>query len=64
MKKLKNKYDYSQYKCPFSYLKKDCGHELHGLEGYEDIYGVWCLCGFCGPVFYLDPEELKLEKII
>jgi len=36
---------------------------LMGPEGYENIFGVWCACGFRGPVFYLDPEDLKLEKI-
>jgi hypothetical protein len=58
-----NKADYSLYKCPYSHLKKDCGHKLHGPEGYPGTYGVWCQCGFRGPVFYLDPVELKLEKI-
>jgi len=52
--------DYSLYKCPYEHLEKDCGHELHG-PGHEDVCGVWCKCGFRGPVFYLDPEDLKLE---
>ena len=59
---MKNKTDYSQYKCPYSHLEKDCGHELQGPEGYEDVYGVWCACGFRGPVFYLNPVDLRLEK--
>jgi len=59
---LKNQADYSQYECPYSHLPKDCGHELHGPEAYSDTYGVWCPCGFRGPVFYLDPEELGLKK--
>ena len=64
---MKNKVDYSQYKCPYSHLKKDCGHELHGPEGYEQTYGVWwygvwCACGFRAPVFYLDPDDLGLKK--
>jgi len=64
---MKNKADYSQYKCPYEHLEKDVGHELHGPEGYEDIhgeklYGVWCACGFRAPVFYLEPKDLKLEK--
>ena len=59
---MKNKDDYSKYKCPYSHLEKDCGHELHGPEGHEDTYGVWCACGFRGPVFYLDPKDLNLEK--
>jgi len=54
--------DYSIYKCPYAHLEKECGHELHGPDGYEDTYGVWCACGFRAPVFYLDPEELLLEK--
>ena len=63
MGNLNNKADYSQYKCPYSHLEKDCGHELKGPEGFENTYGIWCACGFRGPVFYLDPEELNLEKI-
>ena len=59
---MKNKYDYSKYKCPYEHLEKECGHHLKGPEGYEDAYGVWCACGFRGPVFYLDPYDLKLEK--
>lgn len=58
---MKNLADYSQYKCPYSHIEKECGHELHGPEGYEDIYGIWCPCGFRAPVFYLDPSELGLE---
>ena len=59
---MKNPVDYTLYECPYAHLKKECGHELHGPEGYEDIYGVWCACGFRGPVFYLDPNDLKLTK--
>lgn len=59
---MKNKADYSKYKCPYEHLEKECGHELKGPEGYEDVYGVWCCCGFRGPVFYLEPEDLKLDK--
>lgn len=62
MGNLKNKADYSQYKCPYSHLEKECGHDLKGPEGYENTYGVWCACGFRGPVFYLEPSELKLEN--
>ena len=58
---MKNKADYSKYKCPYSHIDKECGHELHGPEGYEDTYGVWCACGFRGPVFCLDPAELNLH---
>lgn len=58
---MKNKADYSKYKCPYSHLEKECGHELHGPEGYENTYGVWCACGFRAPVFYLDPVDLRLE---
>lgn len=53
--------DYSKYKCPYDYLEKECGHELKGPEGYEDSFSVWCACGYRGPVFYLNPEDLKLE---
>ena len=60
---MKNKADYWQYECPYSHLEKECGHELRGPEGYEGMYGVWCSCGFRGPVFYLSPEDLKLEKL-
>ena len=63
MGSLKNEVNYSQYKCPYSHLEKECGHELHGPEGYEDCYGVWCKCGFRGPVFYLSTDDLKLEKV-
>ena len=59
--KMKNKADYSKYECPYSHLEKESGHELHGPEGYQDVYGVWCACGFRAPVFYLDPEELGLK---
>ena len=63
---MKNEADYSQYACPFAHLEKDCGHELHGPEGYSDDGGhestsIWCQCGFRGPVFYLDPEQLGLK---
>ena len=58
---MKNKTDYSKYKCPYSHLEKECGHELKGPEGFENTYGIWCACGFRGPVFYLEPEDLKLE---
>jgi len=61
-KRMKNQADYSLYKCPYEHLQKDCGHEIHGPEGYENTYGVWCACGFRGPVFYLNPDDLKLEK--
>jgi hypothetical protein len=59
---MKNQADYSQYECPYAHLDKECGHELHGPEGYQDTYGVWCACGFRGPVFYLDPEQLGLKR--
>jgi len=58
---MKDRADYSKYECPYSHVKKDCGHNLHGPEGYQDTYGVWCACGFCGPVFVLDAEELGLK---
>ena len=58
---MQNKADYSLYSCPYSYLEKECGHELKGPEGFEKTYGVWCSCGFRGPVFYLEPEQLKLK---
>lgn len=63
---MKNRADYSKYKCPYEHIEKECGHELKGPEGfkdtgYEDTYGVWCACGFRGPCFALNPEELKLE---
>lgn len=60
---MKNKVDYSLYKCPYDHIDKECGHELKGPEGYADGYGVWCACGFRGPVFCLEPEDLKLKKI-
>jgi hypothetical protein len=59
---LRNPVDYSQYECPYTYLEKECGHELHGPEGYENTYSVWCACGYRGPVFYLDPVDLGLKK--
>jgi hypothetical protein len=55
-----NKIDYSQYRCPYEHLEKECGHELKGMDGYKDTYGVWCACGYRGPVFYMEPEDLKL----
>lgn len=58
---MKNKADYSKYECPYSYLEKESGHELHGPEGYQDVYSVWCACGFRAPVFYLGPDELGLK---
>lgn len=54
--------DYSKYKCPYEHLEKECGHELKHPEGFENVYSIWCNCGFRGPVFYLDPKDLKLEK--
>ena len=60
---MKNKADYSLYDCPYSHLPKECGHKLYGPEGYKDMYSVWCACGFHGPVFYLDPDELGLKKL-
>lgn len=60
---MKNKADYSKYKCPYSHLEKEGGHLLHGPEGYVDVYGVWCTCGYRGPVFYLEPNELGLELV-
>lgn len=59
---MTDKVNYSLYKCPYEHLKKDCGHELHGAAGCEDIYGVWCACGFRGPAFYTDPADLRLIK--
>jgi hypothetical protein len=59
---MKDQADYSKYRCPYSHIEKDCGHELHGPEGYADTYSVWCACGFRGPVFCLDPEELGLQS--
>jgi len=58
---MKNQADYSKYKCPYEHLEKECGHELKGPEGFEDTYGVWCACGFRGPVFFGDPSDLNLE---
>lgn len=60
---MENTTDYSEYKCPYSHIEKECGHKLKGPEGYEDTYGVWCACGFRGPVFVLGPDKLKLEKL-
>ena len=57
---MRNTRDYTQYECPYSHIEKDCGHELHGPEGYENAYGIWCACGFRGPAFCLDPDELGL----
>ena len=59
---MKNKADYSQYKCPYSHIEKECGHNLIGPEGFETAYGIWCACGFRGPALCLGPEELGLEK--
>ena len=61
LRQMKNKADYNKYECPYSHLEKESGHELHGPEGYQDVYGVWCACGFRAPVFYLDPDELGLK---
>ena len=58
---MKKKADYSKYECPYSHSEKESGHELHGPEGYQDVYSVWCACGFRAPVFYLDPDELGLK---
>jgi len=58
---MKNQANYSKYECPYSHIDKECDHELHGPEGYEDTYGVWCACGFRGPTFCLDPDELNLH---
>lgn len=59
---MKNEADYSEYKCPYSHIEKECGHALMGPEGFKDTHGVWCACGFRGPVFVLDPDELKLDR--
>ena len=59
---MKDPVDYSLYECPYEHLEKECEHELHGPEGFENAYGIWCPCGFRGPVFYLDPDDLKLKK--
>lgn len=58
---LKNMEDYSKYECPFSHIEKECGHELHGPEGYENSYSIWCACGFRAPVFCLDGKKLGLK---
>ena len=60
---MKNKADYSKYECPYSHIEKDCGHELVGPEGYQDVNSVWCACGFRGPVFILEPKDLGLKFI-
>lgn len=60
---MKNQADYSLYKCPYSHVRKEFEHVLKGPEGYEATFGVWCNCGFRGPVFCLDPAELKLERL-
>ena len=60
---MKDQADYSKYKCPYSHIEKECGHELHGPEGYENVHSVWCACGYRGPVFCLDPKELGLESL-
>jgi len=60
---MKNRANYAEYACPFSHIEKECGHELKGPEGYEDTYGVWCACGFRGPVFILEPERLNLKRL-
>jgi len=56
---MKQKYDYAKYECPYAHIKKDCGHELHVTDGE---YRIWCACGFRGPVFIADPEELGLKQ--
>lgn len=58
---MKNKYNYSKYKCPYSHLENGVGHELKGSECILDTYGVWCRCGFRGPTSYLSPKDLNLE---
>lgn len=58
---MKNQTDYNKYECPYSHLPKEFPHELHGPEGYQDAYSVWCPCGFRAPVFYLDPKDLNLK---
>lgn len=60
---MKNKADYSLYRCPYEHIEKECGHKLVGPEGFQDTYGVWCECGFRGPAFILEPEELRLEHV-
>ncbi len=59
--KMINKADYSLYKCPYEHLEKEEPHKLDGPEGYANVYSVWCTCGFKGPIFYLEPDDLKLE---
>ena len=54
--------DYSKYICPYAHIEKDCGHHLNGPKGFEKTYSVWCDCGYRGPVFALDPVELRLKK--
>lgn len=60
---MKNQADYSLYECPFSHIEKEFGHKLVGPEGYEKTYGIWCACGFRGPVFCLEPDVLRLKKL-
>jgi hypothetical protein len=60
-REMKNQANYSLYECPYSHIEKECGHELHGPEGYENSYGIWCACGFRGPVFCLKSDELRLK---
>lgn len=59
---MKNKIDYSIYKCPYSYIEKDYKHELNGPEGY-DTESIWCPCGYRAPTSIIDPAILKLELI-
>lgn len=59
---MNNKFDYSEYECHFSHIEKDREHKLYSPIGYENTYSVWCTCGFRGPVFCLDPNDLRLEK--
>lgn len=58
---MKNQADYSLYECPYAHVEKECGHELVGPEGYVNSYGIWCACGFHGPVFCLEPDKLRLK---
>ena len=60
---MKNRADYSLYRCPYEHIEKECSHRLEGPEGYEETYSVWCACGFRGPVYILKPDDLKLEII-
>jgi len=43
---MSKKIDYSKYRCPYSHIEKECGHELHSPDGYQDMYSVWCNCGY------------------